>query len=231
MADNDPYFSSRFMHQGTSGAEFIYNEFLARVKTAGFTIISRSTLAPPASPSTFDGYLVPTGATGDWSGLDGQFVVWFNFWYPMAPQIGFQMYVQDENVWIDFTTATPSQSSAWDGQVNVPLIFQTGSERIIWNTGLGVTAFTLLTDNAIFMAPTNMKPGRTYMLRVQQDGVGSRTLTVESNQFATAGQGPSNPLVIGTGVNAITDIYMMGPMVPLDVPTIFLQELAVGLIA
>ena len=30
MSDNDPYFASRFMHQGTSGAEFIYNEHLAR---------------------------------------------------------------------------------------------------------------------------------------------------------------------------------------------------------
>lgn len=229
MSDLDPYFSGRFMHQGTSGAEFIYNEFLARVKTAGFTIISRTTTAPPVSPAIFDGYLVPTDATGDWDGLDGQFVVWFNFWYPMSPQIGFHVYVQDENVWIDFTTNIASQASAVDGQVNVPLVFQSGSERIIWDTGKGVTAFTLLTDNAIFMAPTNMQAGRRYMLRVQQDGVGGHTLTLESNKFA--GQGLSNPLTISLVINAITDIYLMGPMTPINEPAIYLVEPVVALIA
>lgn len=229
MANLDPFFSSRFMHQGTSGAEFIYNEVLARIAASGYRIKSRTTSAPPGSPADFDAYIAPVGATGDWAGLDGQFVFWFNFWFPMAPQIGFHVYVEDENLWIDFTTNLASQASAVDGQVNVPLVFQSGSERIIWDTGKGVNAYTLLEDNAIFMLPTNMKAGRRYMLRVQQDGVGGHTLTLESNQFA--GQGLTNPLTISLVINEITDIHILGPATPLNIPAIYLVEPNVAAIA
>ena len=229
MPDLDPFFDGRFMHQGTSGAEFIYNEFAGRVAASGFRIKSRTTTVPPASPDTFDAYLVPPGGTAAWLGLDGNFVIWMDFWLPMAPKIGVHMYVIEENLWIDFTTAVPSQASAVDGQVNVPLVLETGSQRIKWDTGKGVTAYTLLTDNAIFMAPTNMKPGRKYMLRVQQDALGPWTLTLEANEFA--GQGLANPLVIATAASTITDIYIQGPTTPINKPTIYLVEPTVALIA
>ena len=217
------------MHQGTSGAEFIYNEHLARIMTAGFRIKSRTITDPPASPVDFDSYLIPVGGTGEWAGLDGSFVFWHNAWFPMPPQPGFMLYVIDENIWVDFTTNVATQSSAFDGQINVPLVEQAGSERIIWNTGQGLVAYTSLTDNAIFMAPTNMKPGRHYMLRVQQDGIGARTLTLEANKFA--GQGLTNPLTISLVINAITDIYLMGPVTPLNIPSIYLVEPVVAAIA
>lgn len=39
-------------------------------------LISDSVSTPPASPNVSDVYIVPTGATGAWSGLDGKIVIW-----------------------------------------------------------------------------------------------------------------------------------------------------------
>lgn len=42
----------------------------------GYAVISRVLTAPPGSPTQGDAYIVASGATGDWSGLDNKVVVY-----------------------------------------------------------------------------------------------------------------------------------------------------------
>jgi hypothetical protein len=64
-------------------------------------VISRLVTAPPASPADGDRYLVPTGATGVWTGLAGKIVEWIvaagvGQWY--ARTVKGQVFVADEGV-------------------------------------------------------------------------------------------------------------------------------------
>jgi hypothetical protein len=49
--------------------------------------------------------------------------------------------------------------------------------NISWNLNTGQTATVVLAGNRVLDNPTNMKAGATYILRVVQDGTGTRTLT------------------------------------------------------
>jgi hypothetical protein len=55
----------------------------------------------------------------------------------------------------------------------------TDAANIDWNTALGQIATVSISGNRIFNAPTNIKIG-TYILYVNQDAVGGRTLTWNS---------------------------------------------------
>lgn len=61
------------------------------------SVLSRTQTDPPASPSQGDRYLIPSGATGDWSGHDGQIAEWDGSqWTYTTPNKGFAVFVEDE---------------------------------------------------------------------------------------------------------------------------------------
>ena len=74
------------------------NEALALLDSvAQLTLESVITTDPPATPLEGQGYAVPTGATGDWSGADGQLAVFTNGgWRLITPQAGWKAWVKDE---------------------------------------------------------------------------------------------------------------------------------------
>lgn len=49
--------------------------------------------------------------------------------------------------------------------------------NVDWDMNGGTVASLTLTGNATINAPTNMRPGATYVLRIIQDGSGNRTVT------------------------------------------------------
>lgn len=62
------------------------------------SIISKAVSAPPASPSNGDRYLVPSGATGEWSSKTNQIAHRNNgAWEYYAPTDGWSIYVDAEN--------------------------------------------------------------------------------------------------------------------------------------
>lgn len=219
MSDIDPYFDSRFMHQGTTGAEFIYNEFLGRVVATGYRLLSRTTSSPPASPTDFDAYLVPDGAGGDWLGLDGNIAFALNSaWYPIAVKPGMNVFVVDEKTWVTFQTATFSEATAQDGDVVIVPVFETGSWRVRWDCGFGTAGIVTLANDSFLMTPTNMQPGRSYVLRVQQDGVGGHSLTLEAGGWSISGGVALLP--ISSLANEVTDLIIHGPQAPANIPTV-----------
>jgi hypothetical protein len=59
----------------------------------------RGLTTPPASPANGDRYIVPTAATGVWSGKTGQIAVRISdVWEYHLPQIGWLCFIEDESV-------------------------------------------------------------------------------------------------------------------------------------
>lgn len=62
------------------------------------------------------------------------------------------------------------------GQAYSPTQTLTQAATIAWNLDLGNSAVTTMTGNRTLGAPTNMRAGSTYTLKVIQDATGTRTL-------------------------------------------------------
>lgn len=227
----DTYFGSRQMALGTGGAEQIYNAFMGYLIATNYRILSRTISDPPALPSLLDTYLVPAGATNDWSAYDGQFVFWQNGWVPVQPQAGMGFFVADEDVWVQMHTNIPANANAVNGTHDIPLVLESGAYHIKWDGSKATTANVTLTQDAIFDTPTNFVAGQNYMLRVTQDGTGLRNLDPQNNGFVV-GPGNGSPL---SAIDTLTagqsaDIYLLGPQGALAKPTIYLVILDTQLV-
>jgi len=62
-------------------------------------VLDKDLTVPPSSPSNGDRYIVASGATGDWSGHDGE-IAWYEngVWYFILKKEGMITYVKDENL-------------------------------------------------------------------------------------------------------------------------------------
>lgn len=78
------------------------------------TAISRTTSAPPGSESEGDVYIIPSGATGAWSGKSTKIAAYYNGAYVyITPQKGWIYYIDDEDsyykkdtsAWVEYTPA------------------------------------------------------------------------------------------------------------------------------
>jgi hypothetical protein len=86
-----------------------YNEAMAALdQLVQPAVKSRTTSAPPGSPTEGDAYVVAPAATGAWSGKDGKFACWLNGgWSFRTPANGWLAYV------IDTSELAICQSGAW----------------------------------------------------------------------------------------------------------------------
>jgi hypothetical protein len=71
------------------------------------TLLDRNLTAPPGSPSEGDHYLVATGGTGAWAGLDDDVVVWRTIsgaaaWRVLTPAEGWRAWIADEDALLVF---------------------------------------------------------------------------------------------------------------------------------
>lgn len=74
------------------------NEALTRLDLLTWsTAVSQSVSTPPASPTDGDRYIVPAGATGDWSGQSTKIAAWVNGgWEFLSPIFGCRVGVVDD---------------------------------------------------------------------------------------------------------------------------------------
>lgn len=80
----------------------------------GLSVKDRDLTAPPASPADGDRYIIPTGATGAWSGKTDQIAVRVaGGWEYYTPKVGWLAYVEDEAVLSVYKT------SGWSAGVTV----------------------------------------------------------------------------------------------------------------
>lgn len=66
------------------------------------TVKNRTTAAPPGSPVEGDLYLVATGPSGDWTGHAGHIAAYLSGWKFFVPKEGLELYVEDEDLTIEY---------------------------------------------------------------------------------------------------------------------------------
>ncbi|MCX8017480.1 MAG: DUF2793 domain-containing protein [Rhodocyclaceae bacterium] len=94
----------------TLGESGWHTEMSANLKRlgaiVGLSVLDRDLIAPPASPTNGDRYIIPSGATGAWSGKTGQIAVRIaGGWEYHAPQIGWLAWIADEGKLAAYTAS------------------------------------------------------------------------------------------------------------------------------
>lgn len=89
--------------------EETHNEALltldALVQAVALSIVTDT----PALPSEGDVYIVPEGATGLWTGMDGQVAVFIgSAWQFAVPEFGWLFYAADEDVYYSYRPNSPT---------------------------------------------------------------------------------------------------------------------------
>jgi hypothetical protein len=129
-----------------SGKEVTHNEALTILDyVVQPNVKDKDLTSPPGSPSDGDCYIVGAGATGDWSGKDGQIAYYdASAWDFNVPAEGWIAYVQDEDLFYLYN------GSVWEPMLGTGALARLGT----------ITANTQSTSKqAIFTVPT----GRTLI--------------------------------------------------------------------
>jgi len=105
----------------------------------------------------------------------------------------------DWNLMLDPASINTGASNAWTAQQYFVEQTLVDGANISWDLDAEQTATVTLTGNRILDNPTNLKAGGTYILRVVQDGVGTRTLTYGSAYKFSGGAAPT----LSTGIGAV----------------------------
>ena len=81
-----------YLLAGQAQREFYVNESLSRIDMLMHPSIEGELTAPPVDPVDGDCYIVALGATGDWSGKDGQLAGWIaGAWVFVEPWNGLRV--------------------------------------------------------------------------------------------------------------------------------------------
>ena len=186
------------------------NANLLRLSRFGFhaSVLSMTTAAPPGSPTNGAGYIIPSGASGEWAGKAGQVAVWGgSAWAYAVPRDGWTIHVVDaglatyeDGVWSQSNAIKPAAIGA-EPYAGVP------AQTSFWrSTATGVRAWVQLiaadiTDLATTLAGYLTKTNPTFTGHLYQDG----------NQRITAdGIGRFEQLIVDTlesdNLPTVTDI-------------------------
>jgi len=101
MASTDPNLGLTYgWTLGESGWNASMDANLKRLgAVVGLSVKGRYMTAPPGSPASGDRYIIPSGATGAWSGKTGQIAVYIGgTWEYYVPKVGWLAYIEDEAV-------------------------------------------------------------------------------------------------------------------------------------
>lgn len=94
-----------------SQKEVTHNESLIILDALHGGVLSRTTTAPPATPTEGDAYIVPGGATGDWQGHTDEIAYYFgsvwNF-LPATSASGLPVYVVDDDNYVKWYLGSPN---------------------------------------------------------------------------------------------------------------------------
>lgn len=173
MADT-PLLILPYMAAGQAQKHVTYNEALRLLDgLVQLAVIDRDLTAPPGAPSDGDRYLVASGATGAWSGWDGNVAAWMDgAWMKLVPRVGWRCWVEDEAKLV-VRTATGWIALEAGGGGGTP-----GSDVDVavgpagGTTGLAVAEELLSGLSGAFVESTVVIPNRAVVI-----GVSCRTVT------------------------------------------------------
>lgn len=98
------------MEANQAQPEVIFNEAIRILEAMSpLQAHDQNLTAPPGSPQEGDRYIVPPGATGDWSGHGFAIALYLNgAWKFLTPIAGWICYVEDEALYYQFTPGSPT---------------------------------------------------------------------------------------------------------------------------
>lgn len=107
-----PKLSIGMMSTGSLSKEVIFNEAMVEVDALLARVAaSKSVTAPPGSPADGAVYIIPTGASGDWSGHINSIAFYYNGWHYVSPPDKIKFWIQDLSAWYTWNAGTTS----WTG--------------------------------------------------------------------------------------------------------------------
>lgn len=110
---------------------------------------SATTTAPPGSPSNGHAYIVPTGATGAWSGWAGSIAVWADTaWLRLVPAEGWTAWVRDVDRLALYDGAAWVDAAGPIGTQDVAFLVPDAGEYVMATTGAGGTTTSTLAGAA-----------------------------------------------------------------------------------
>ena len=100
---NTPNLDIPFILTGQAQKEMVFNDAMTKLDAiVQLTVVSKTETSPPVDPVEGERYIVPTGATGDWSGQDGNITAYYNGWKFYNPGAGWLAFVESDsrlNIW------------------------------------------------------------------------------------------------------------------------------------
>ena len=191
MSETDR-FGIGLMASAQSQKHVTMNEALVKIENIlHVSVISRTTTAPPGSPTAGDQYLVPTGATGAWSGHEDEIATYNNGAWVFETAInGMTAWVRDETTEVRYNGLRWALSTFLSLDLVISTVDVSGvltvTGSLTWvsppqgqNT-VTVTSITGAPENAILI------------LR----GTTGNTITISVGNVSTVFTGPSDHITI-----------------------------------
>lgn len=200
---------------------------------AGGKVLDRGLATPPGSPADGDAYLVAGSATGAWSGRDGDIALRISTaWAFKEAKEGMRLYVADEDVTIVYdgaawstvggaTLTAAADTDIWTGTstakaVTPDSLFDasaiqtlTDAATVTPDFGAGLNFKWTIGGNRTLANPTNAKDGQSGVIRITQDGTGSRVISYGSNWRFPGGAATGG--VLSTAAGSVDQIaYIVG---------------------
>lgn len=174
MSETTAHLALPFLMAAQAQKHVTHNEALRMLDAmVQLSVATRSLSAPPASPAEGARYIVASGATGIWTGGDGNVACWLDgAWMRFPPKPGWLAWVEDE-----------AQVLIWSGAAWLPMVEAMGfiaqgpSVAVARgghgaSTGMAVIEETLTGLSGASRDSTVTIPDRAIVL-----GVSSRTVT------------------------------------------------------
>ncbi len=118
MDENTPNLDLPYIHAAQAQKHVTHNEAIRTLDAIiQLSVLDRDLATPPISPLNGQRYIIAAGATGDWTGKEGQIAAWQdNSWMIHAPVEGWICWIGDEyqlaafdgTSWSDVSSAGPS---------------------------------------------------------------------------------------------------------------------------
>ena len=114
--ETTPLLNLPYLQSSQAQKHVTLNESLRRLDAVvQIAALDRDLATPPGAPTEGDRYIIAAGATGDWSGADGQLAAFQDgAWALIPPQTGWRVYLIDEDRTLVWTGAAWSADAAVD---------------------------------------------------------------------------------------------------------------------
>lgn len=179
----------QLLSEGQDGAEVTTNEAINKLEnfSTRIVVLSKSTTAPPGSPTDGDAYIVPSGATGIWSGKTNQIALYLAGWAYWTPREGWRAYSQDDNSEVVYDgsawTAAGDGATTLDGLSDVTITSAAANDTLQYNGSAWVNVADPTFGATTCLGGTALKAqSGTFAILAGADG-GATTLTNSTNKL------------------------------------------------